>query len=132
MASHDRISHDRIEQFFAEVADAGRNPLLERTSGTLLVELTEKGRPESWYITVQRGNVDVSGKGAGEADCTLRTKRSTFLDAVEGKLNPVAGLLRGLIQVEGDIALLVVLQTFFKPSKGAQEQRVAGYAGRRS
>jgi putative sterol carrier protein len=124
-------AQDRIEQFFEELGGAGRNPLLERTSGTLLVEMTDGDAPESWYVTVHRGNVGVSRTGS-DAGCTLRAPRATFLDIVDGKLNPIAGLLRGLIQIEGNIALLVALQTFLKPSRGAQDQREAGYAGRRS
>jgi putative sterol carrier protein len=124
-------SHGQIEQFFEDVGSSGRNPLLERTSGTLLVELTDDGKSESWYVTVHRGDVGVSRTGS-DAGCALRAPRSTFLDIVEGKLNPIAGLLRGLIQIEGNVGLLIALQTFLKPSRGAQDQRVAGYAGRRS
>ena len=122
---------DQIDHFFEELRGRGRNPLLERTSGTLLVELVDGGKSENWYVTIHRGDIDTSSKGS-DPDCTVRTQRSTFLDIISGKLNPMAGLLRGLIAVDGKIALLVALQTFFSPSKGATDQRVAGYAGRRS
>ncbi len=58
----------------------------------------------------------------------LRTKASTFKAIRTGQLNLLAAILRGLLTIEGKIALAVALQGLFDPSKGAAGEAVAGYA----
>ena len=107
--------------------------LLEGRSGTVLVELKngEKAEAKRWYVTIHRGDVSVSRSGS-KPDCVLRTDSKTFEAIVTGKLNAMPALLRGLVEMEGRVDLMVALQTLFRPSAGAADQRTAGYAGRRS
>ena len=119
-----------VEQFFAELGQRKHVRLLEGTTGTVLVELREGDRNERWYVSVKRGDVTISRRGSAP-DCVVRTEASTFKAIVAGKLNAMAAVLRGQLEVEGKIRLLVALQALFKPSTGAVEQPAAGYAGRR-
>ena len=42
----------------------------------------------------------------------------------------IAAVLRNLLTIEGDVALVIALQGLFNPSAGAAGDQVAGYAGR--
>jgi putative sterol carrier protein len=120
------------ERFFTELAGRGHARLLEGTSGTLLVELGEgeKAPTERWFVTIKRGDVSVSREGP-EADCVLWTSPATFEAILDGRLNAFSAMLRGLLEAEGRIHLLVALQALFRPSVGADEQRPAGFTGGR-
>ena len=120
-----------LEEFTTQLGYRGHVSLLERTSGTVLVELNDDGRTERWYVNVQRGDVSLSRslpKGASAPDCVLRTKASTFKAIRTGQLNLLAAILRGLLTIEGKVALAVALQGLFDPSVGAAGEAVAGYA----
>jgi putative sterol carrier protein len=119
------------ERFFEQVGKQGHVPLLEHASGTVLVEISDGGPTEQWYVTIHRGDVSVSRKGAAP-DCTIRTDGATFDAVITGKVSPMPALLRGLLEVEGRINLLVALQALFQPSAGGAKEPAAGYARRRS
>jgi hypothetical protein len=126
---------DELEEFTEQLGDRGHLSLLERRSGTVLVELEGGGRSERWYVNVKRGDLSLSKsltEGSSGPDCVLRTKASTFQAIRTGQLNLMPALLRSLISIEGDISLVVALQGLFRPSVGAAGEAVAGYAGRRS
>jgi putative sterol carrier protein len=120
-----------IEEFFAKVGKIGHQKLLERASGTVLVEVKEGNEVEHWYVTVKRGDLSVSRRGENP-DCTLKTDDSTLKAILRGEVNAAAAMLRGLLEVEGKISLLVALQALFRPSPGALDQSVAGYAKEQS
>jgi len=118
------------ERFFEQVDKQGHVPLLEHVSGTILLEIKDAG-PERWYVTIRRGDVSVSHEGASP-DCTIRTDGATFDAIIAGKLSAMPATLRGLLQVEGKVNLLVALQALFQPSEGAGKEPAAGYARRQS
>jgi len=123
-----------LEEFTKQLGYRGHVGLLERTSGTVLVELDDDGRTERWYLNVKRGDVSLSKslpKGASP-DCTLSTTAATFKAIRTGELNLMPAVLRGLLKVEGKVALAVALQGLFDPSTGASGKAVAGYARRGS
>jgi putative sterol carrier protein len=122
-----------LEEFTAQLGLRGHVRLLERTSGTVLCELDDDGRTERWYVNVKRGDVSLAKslpKGASAPDCTLRTTAATFKAIRTGQLNLMAAILRGLLSIEGKVALAVALQGLFDPSIGAAGDTVAGYARR--
>jgi putative sterol carrier protein len=124
-----------LEEFTTQLGYRGHVRLLERTSGTILVELDDDGRTERWYVQVKRGDVSLSKslpKGASAPDCTLSTTAASFKAIRTGELNLLAAVLRGLLSVEGKVDLAVALQGLFDPSAGAAGDAVAGYARRRS
>jgi putative sterol carrier protein len=120
---------EEIDEFIAQLGEQTHVRLLERTSGTVLVELEDDGRTKRWYVNVKRGDVSLAPslpKGASAPDCVLRTKASTFKAVRTGQLNLVAAVLRGLLSIEGNVALVVALQGLFRPSAGAAGEAVAG------
>ena len=119
------------ERFFEQVGKQGHVRLLEHASGTILVEIKDGGPTEHWYVTIHRGDVSVSHEGTS-ADCTIRSGAATFDAIIAGKMSPMPALLRGLLEVDGRINLLVALQALFQPSEGAAKAPAAGYARRRA
>ena len=53
------------------------------------------------------------GPGGGNASCVAWCDRAVFDKVASGKLNAVAAVLRGDLQVEGDWRLLVCMQRLF-------------------
>ena len=123
---------DQADLFFKGIGKERHAQLLEGRSGTVLVELKNgAAEPKRWYVTIHRGDVNVSHSGS-KPDCVLRMDSKTFDAIVTGKLNAMPALLRGLVAMEGRADLMVALQALFRPSAGATDLRAAGYAGRRS
>ena len=120
---------DPAAHFFSDLGEKRHVPLLEGHSGTVLVELRGDRKVDRWYIDIKRGDVGLARK-EGDADCILRTDADTFRAIVAGQMNAIAALLRGRVEVEGKVSLLVALQSLFLPSLGAQEEPTAGYARR--
>jgi putative sterol carrier protein len=123
---------DSTTEFFDGLGQRGHEPLLRKSKGTVRFEIADGKRIERRYVTVDRGNISVSGKGAG-AQGIIRADRALFDRIATGELNPIAAVLRGELAIEGDWRLLVLVQRLFPgpPSKRAT-RRVAGYAKRRS
>jgi putative sterol carrier protein len=124
---------DELKEFTEQLGYRGHLRLLERTSGIVLIELVDHGRTDRWYVNIKRGDVSLAKslpKGASGPDCVLKTETSTFKAIRTGQLNLMAAVLRGLLSIEGNPALIVALQGLFRPSAGAAGETVAGYAGR--
>lgn len=98
-------------EFFEELGARGHEPLLERASGTIRIELTN-GKRTVWLVTVKRGDVTVTRRNAG-ADCVVRGPEKLFDGVVKGRVNATAAVLRGEVQVEGNPELLVQFQRLF-------------------
>src|SRR3954447_21409296 len=81
------IMGDATKGFFEELSSRGHEPLLERVSGTVRVELVNgKRRPESWLVSIDKGELEVS-KGGGRADCIIRAPRDLFDEIAAGEAN---------------------------------------------
>ncbi|TML73399.1 MAG: SCP2 sterol-binding domain-containing protein [Actinobacteria bacterium] len=113
---------DVVDQFFAELADRGREPLLERVTGSLRFELSDGGKTDRWFVEVEKGDVSVSRKSLA-ADCTLRAERKLFAGMVRGEVNAMAAVLRGALSVEGDLEHLLLFQRIFPGPPGARGPR---------
>ena len=98
--------------FFERLNDQGFDPRLGRARGTLRFEVRADGQVEQWYVSLDRGAIQVSPDG-GPADCELRLERSTLDGIVDGTVNPTAAFLRGVIGATGNFDLLLHLQRLF-------------------
>jgi putative sterol carrier protein len=97
------------ERTLGELARRGREPTLASRSGTVRIELTRGGKTRSWRVTVARGEVAVT-RGAGKADTVIRADADVFDGIAEGRVNAMTAHLRGLVTVEGDAGLALVLE----------------------
>jgi len=97
--------------FLADLAARGHDPLLHQASGTLRLDILDGPGADAgvdrWYLTMHKGDVHV-GRRAVKADAVLRAERSLVDGMITGKVNAAAALLRGVLEVEGDLGLVTM------------------------
>jgi len=103
---------DPVERFFAELATRGHEPLLRKASGSTRFDVRDGKRTRRWVVTVDDGDIAVR-TGKGEAACVVRADKAVFDRIVGGRMNAVAAVLRGDLEVEGDWRLIVRMQRLF-------------------
>jgi putative sterol carrier protein len=96
------------DQIFDELSRRGHEPLLERVTGTVRIELVN-GKPDHWLIGIDKGDLNVS-HGNGPADGGLRTDPDTFARIAAGEANEMTAFLRGEVDLEGNWELLVLFR----------------------
>ncbi len=117
--------------FFTRLAEQ-HQPLLEGLTGVLRFDLADGERTEHWYLAIRKGDITVSHNGP-EPDCMVSTELATFEAIVTGKMNAMAAVLRGAVEIEGRFALMTAVQRFFAaPADLAPDEPAAGYARRLS
>jgi putative sterol carrier protein len=99
-------------EFFERLEREGHEPVLEKATGRIRIDLVNGNTTESWLVAVDRGDVSVSHEN-GETDCALRTSEKLFEEMVRGQENAMAAFLRGAIEIEGDPEFLVLFQRLF-------------------
>jgi len=116
-----------ITSFFERMGDRGHEPLLERQRGTIRFDVLGGRSVDQWLVAVDRGDISVSHTNA-DADCVVRTDRSTLEGMVSGNVNMVAAFLRGQLELEGDLELLVLFRRMFPgpPDARGPAQPTAG------
>ena len=99
------------EAFFDELAERGHEPLLEKVSGSLRFDAVDGKKTERWLVTVAKGDIRVSRQNR-RADAEIRLPRTLLDELVRGEANALSALLRGAVDVAGDVSLLVLFQRF--------------------
>ena len=100
-------------------------------SGVVRLDVDDAGRTDHWYLTLAKGTVTVARRG-GEPDAVVRGDAATFVAVLSGEANMMAAILRGALEVEGRMLLLVVLQRFSPGEEQGADVPAAGYARRQS
>jgi putative sterol carrier protein len=127
---NDKTTADTVGDFFAGLAERGREPLLQNVSGTLRFDLVDGERVEHWYLAVKNAGVAVSHEDA-EADAVVRTDRALFEGMTTGRVNAMAAALRGALALRGNLALFVSFQRLF-PGPDAARAKAGSGSGERS
>jgi putative sterol carrier protein len=115
---------DPTGRFFAELAAREHEPLLRKASGSTRFDIVDGRKTRRWLVSVDRGNIAVASRGT-EADCVLRAEKALFDKVVSGRLNAVAAVLRGDLEVEGDWRLLVRMQRLFPGPRRSRRRKGA-------
>ena len=115
---------DSAAQFFDALVSRGHEPALAHASGTIRFEILDGRQTQRWVVSVRKGNLAVSRRNAA-ADCVVRADRGLFEKIVRGEENPTAALLRGAVQVEGAVGLIVLFQKLL-PSPPKSRRRKKG------
>ena len=125
------VMEDVISTFFEKVA--GPHPAVPRTiSGSLRFDLENGNRTEHWRVTFAKGVVSTARSNA-PADCIVRTNKDTLESIIQGRVNAMAALLRGLIKVEGQALLLALFRSLLTaPAAMTESKRIGKMSGRRS
>src|SRR5262249_53751454 len=100
---------DPTDGFFHSLRRRGHEPRLERTSGSVRIEVAGGGQTQRWLVAIDGGDVSVSRR-SGPADAVLGADRALFNRLVTGEANAMASALRGLLHLDGDPELLVLFQ----------------------
>jgi len=117
------VTSSPTAEFFDELGRRGHEPLLAKASGTARFDVVDGKRVERWLLTIDKGDLRVSRRNVA-ADAVVRADRASFDRAVAGKLNFMAAGLRGEVVVQGDPALLVLLQRLFpRPSRRRRRRK---------
>lgn len=119
-----------IEEFFERLSGDGPWTLPRRASGSLRIDLASGATTERWFLTIGKDAVSVSHRNA-KADAVIRTSKDLFEGMVTGRVNAMAGALRGVVSLEGDPTLLVLFQRAL-PGPPAPANRGSTTKGRRS
>ena len=105
-------------RFFESLEAPGHEPRLEKVRASLRFDLENGKKRNRWHVAVDKGAMAVSHKNA-HADCIVRSDSSVFEGIASGEVNPVAAVLRGAIDIEGDPELLMLLLRLF-PAPGRE------------
>jgi hypothetical protein len=117
---------DGVATFFQDLSRRGSEPLLAKTTGTARFDLVDGPRTDRWLVAVEQGRLGVWHKG-GSADCVIRADRTLFEQLCRGEANAIAEVLRGALEVTGDVELLFAIQRLFPgPAPGRHGQREGG------
>ena len=112
---------DDVEDFFSELAEQGHVAMLAATTGTVRFDLVDGDRTDHWRVAITRGRVDVEHRG-GPADCGVRADRVWFERLLRGEENAIAAVLRGALDIEGDVEVLFAVQRIFPGPAGRVPQ----------
>ena len=103
---------DPTAHFFAELAERAHEPLLRKADG----QRPLRRRRRAAHAALARhggGGQPRSDDGNADADCIVHADKAVFDKLAAGRLNAVAAVLRGDLEVEGDWRLLVRMQRLF-------------------
>lgn len=115
---------DPTATFFEALAKRGQEPILASTSGTLRFEIRSGGRRTYWYVAISKGGVTAS-RTAAEADAVVRCDKVLFDGMATGRVNAIAAMLRGVLQAEGDLGLVMSFQRLFpSPPKSVYARKI--------
>jgi SCP-2 sterol transfer family len=120
---------DPVGEFFGELAERGREPLLQNVSGTLRFDLVDGELVQHWYLTIKNGDIAVSRSNA-EADAVVRSIRALFEGMTAGRVNAMAAVLRGALVPRGNLALVVSFQRLFPGPAASHAKAGSGSDGR--
>ncbi len=119
---------DPTSEFFTGLARRGREPMLQRTSGTIRFDLADGDEVEHWYVGIRKGALTVT-HDEGAADCVVHAEKELFDRLASGTANAMAAALRGVVEPQGDLQLVVQFQRLFPgPPRGCDDREEAGYA----
>lgn len=104
--------------FLDDMRRRGYDARLRKLTGTAELEVVDADGVERWLLRFEQGRLSVSPAEPGaDADAVLRVERAPLERIVAGRMNLMAAVLRGAVQIEGDVRLLVLLQRLFpRPS----------------
>ncbi len=95
-------------EFLEGLGRQGYLDLFENIKGRLRLDLTHDGDTDTWLVEADNGRVRVSRTRA-DADCVIHSDLAFFDRVVTGEANALAGLLRAMIEIEGDLHLALML-----------------------
>jgi hypothetical protein len=106
------MTFDSAEEFFASIGADRHVPRLSRCRGSVRFDILSPDAVDSWRVDVVKGDVKVA-RDDSPAEAVVRADKAIIDGVVRGDVNPVAATLRGVMVVEGNWDLLLLLQRLF-------------------
>ena len=103
---------DPVEDFFQELARRRYEPLLQHTAGSIRFDLLDGNQVDHWWVGIDRGRLTVCHEDRAREEHRPQD-RSTFLDIILGRRNPMTTFLQGDAGYSGESEPLVVFQRLF-------------------
>jgi putative sterol carrier protein len=100
------------ERFFDRLASEESVAILGSARESIRFDLTGGRRTEHWRVAIDRGSVEVTRSGE-PADTVVTARRTDFDEVAQGSIRALPAVLRGLVTIEGDPAVLVRFQRLF-------------------
>jgi glycogen debranching enzyme len=113
---------DPTEEFFEGLKRGGPKRLPEKVSGTIRFDLGVDHRSEHWFVTIDKGAINVS-RDRHDADVVVRTEKPVFDLIAGGREHPVAARLRNQLTSQGDLRLLRFFERLMPPPPGSHHPR---------
>jgi putative sterol carrier protein len=106
------IEPDPTTGFFERLRKRAYEPVLGHLAGTLRFDVVDATQITHWYVTVHDGNVAISRKQA-RADTVIRADKHVLDGICSGRENAMACMLRGVLQIDGDLVLAARFERLF-------------------
>jgi putative sterol carrier protein len=113
----EEVRMSSVSAFMKTLESRAEAPPLRHLSGTIRFDLRGEGVVEPWTATFTDGTVSVSHRKR-KADCVATMDEDLFDAMMRGEMNGVAATLRGEIEIEGDVALLLAFERLFPGPPG--------------
>jgi putative sterol carrier protein len=116
-----------VPTFLESLQAQGQQPALRHVAGTIRFDIRREGSSEPWLVSIDDGRVSVSREDAA-ADCVAAMDEGLFADIASGRVNAFAAALRGEIEMQGQVALLLAFQRLFPgpPDGGRTRSGIGG------
>jgi putative sterol carrier protein len=115
---------DPTARFFEQLAARDHEDLLRKANGCTRFDIVAGRKTDRWYVTIDNGDIVVT-RQPSHAHCVVRADKAVFDKVTGGKVNAVAAVLRGDLEVEGDWRLLVRMQRLFPGPRSSRRKRAA-------
>ncbi|MEH1098796.1 SCP2 sterol-binding domain-containing protein [Micromonospora sp. CPCC 205561] len=112
--------------FFEQLAGVGHDPNLCKVRGSVRFDIREGDGVEQWLLDIDNGNLRVT-RGAHPADAVITVSAEVAEAMTRGEMNGLAGMTRGEILVDGDLALAMRIGRLFPVTAPARRQAVPGH-----
>jgi hypothetical protein len=109
-------------QFIEELRRRRHVGVLDKTVGTIRLDIVHRDRTDHWLVSVNLGDLHVTS-GYREADCAFQMDETAFRRLAEGETVPFAAYLSNEVAVNGRFNLLIVLQQLFHGRPDAHDPR---------
>lgn len=102
---------DRIEEFFKDMA---ARYIPGRRQGDDIFELYTSDNDRTYRLRISAAGCELNTADDRPWTARVETTSDAFMQMMEGKLNVVSALMRRLVKVKGNIALVKDLPRYFE------------------
>ncbi|MFG1777142.1 SCP2 sterol-binding domain-containing protein [Micromonospora sp. NPDC049051] len=105
--------------FFERLADVGHDPRLCKVRGRVRFDVRDGDHVERWLLDIDHGRLRVT-RDEGPAGTVITVSSEVAEAMTRGEMNGLAGIARGEILVDGDLALALRIGRLFPASSGVR------------